>query len=98
MQKAIDSFGTCRKYLKQFKKKTLLLFQETRTVFFHLLTWHTFCYWSLMDPNLNKEIGRYNSTRNTDWLCLVVLLRIQPEGTAFCSDKTHKLIQTSNGQ
>lgn len=26
MQKAIDSFATCRKYLKQFKKKTLLLF------------------------------------------------------------------------
>lgn len=42
-----------------------------------------------MDTNLNKEIGCYNSTRNTDLLCLGFLL----EGTAFCSDKTPKLIR-----
>lgn len=44
-----------------------------------------------MDTNLNKEIGCYNMdvTRNTDLLCLVFLL----EGTAFCSDKTPKLIR-----
>jgi len=42
--------------------------------------------------NLKKEIGCYNSTRNTNWLCLVILRKIQLEGTAFCSDKTPKLI------
>lgn len=45
-----------------------------------------------MDPNLNKEIGCYNSVRNTDLLCLVFLLKIRLEGTAFCSDKSPKLI------
>lgn len=51
-----------------------------------------------MDLNLNKEIECCSSTRNTDLLCLVVLLTIQLEGTAFCSDKTPKLTQNSNRQ
>lgn len=42
--------------------------------------------------NLNKEIGCENSTRNTDWLCLVVLLKIQLDGVVFCSDKASKLM------
>lgn len=45
-----------------------------------------------MDMNLNKEIGCENSTRNTDWLCLVVLLKIQLDGVVFCSDKASKLM------
>lgn len=50
--------------------------------------------------NLNKEIGCENGTRSTDWLCLVVLLKIQLDGIVFCSDKApeliHKTVMDSN--